>query len=291
VKLPLIIPTFPSVPAFADALGQRDFKPHLVGVVYDLTWPKSASKTKITLATRIASHLSSRERCDAELCQAHEHQTKRNPALAAVRGQMALLPRYDVPTYYVSRELLAASLRTELPDDMVFAAISFPFDGSTDPFPQWLSNRAASHTSTEMLHFVVLNPHRYGRTRVRKLDSYRRIVFELQFELGAVLQDCFDLASPRKDVCNPGCLHLRGRFIGEPDNKLFGFSEQRLNQESIQFDGQSSAVKQRRRNHPGDFPFSVVAALNANYAAKVKLHDFIFFAARDEQGDEFAEKR
>jgi len=180
VKLPLIIPTFPSVPVFADALGQRDFKPHLVGVDYDLTWPKSASKTKITLATRIASHLSSRERCDAELCQAHEHQTKRNPALAAVRGQMALLPRYDVPTYYVSRELLAASLRTELPDDMVFAAISFPFDGSTDPFPQWLSNRAASHTSTEMLHFVVLNPHRYGRTRVRKLDSYRRIVFELQ---------------------------------------------------------------------------------------------------------------
>jgi hypothetical protein len=56
VKLPLIIPTFPSVPAFADALGQRDFKPHLVEVVYDLTWPKSASKTKITLVTRIASH-------------------------------------------------------------------------------------------------------------------------------------------------------------------------------------------------------------------------------------------
>jgi hypothetical protein len=53
----------------------------------------------------------------------------------------------------------------------------------------------------------------------------------------------------------------------------------------------ASAVKQRRRNHPGDFPFSVVAALDANYAAKLKLHDFIFFAARDEQGDEFAEKR
>jgi hypothetical protein len=46
-------------------------------------------------------------------------------------------------------------------------------------------------------------------------------------------------------------------------------------------------VKQRRRNHPGDFPFSVVAALDANYAAKLKLHDFIFFAARDKQGDEF----
>jgi hypothetical protein len=53
----------------------------------------------------------------------HERQTRPNPALAAVHGQVALLLRYNVPTYYVSRELLAAALRTELPDDMVFAAI------------------------------------------------------------------------------------------------------------------------------------------------------------------------
>jgi hypothetical protein len=49
-----------------------------------------------------------------------------------------------------------------------------------------------------------------------------------------------------------------------------------------------SAVKQRRRNHPRDFPFFVVAALETNYAAKSKLHDFIFVAACDEQADEFA---
>jgi hypothetical protein len=53
----------------------------------------------------------------------------------------------------------------------------------------------------------------------------------------------------------------------------------------------ASAVKQRRPNHPGDFPFSVVAALDTNHAAKAKPHDFIFFPARDEHGDEFAEKR
>jgi hypothetical protein len=53
----------------------------------------------------------------------------------------------------------------------------------------------------------------------------------------------------------------------------------------------TSALKQRRRNHPGDFPFFAVAALDTNYAAKSKLHDFIFFTACDEQGDEFAEKR
>src|ERR1700730_5799244 len=31
----------------------------------------------------------------------HEHQTRPNPALAAVHGQAALLLRFDVPTYYV----------------------------------------------------------------------------------------------------------------------------------------------------------------------------------------------
>lgn len=45
--------------------------------------------------------------------------------LVAVHGQAALLLRYDVPTYYVSQELLAAALRTELPDDMVLEAIPF----------------------------------------------------------------------------------------------------------------------------------------------------------------------
>ena len=57
----------------------------------------------------------------------HEHQTRSNTALAAVHGQAALLLRYDVPTYYVLRELLAAAIRTEVPDDMFFEAIPFPF--------------------------------------------------------------------------------------------------------------------------------------------------------------------
>ena len=43
----------------------------------------------------------------------YEHQTGPNPALAAVHDQAALLLCYDVPTYYVSRELLAAALRTD----------------------------------------------------------------------------------------------------------------------------------------------------------------------------------
>jgi hypothetical protein len=53
----------------------------------------------------------------------------------------------------------------------------------------------------------------------------------------------------------------------------------------------ASAVKQRRGNHPGDFAFSAVAAFDTYYAADLVFHDFFLFAARDEQGDEFAEKR
>jgi len=127
----------------------------------------------------------------------HEHQTRPNPALAAVQGQAVLLLPYDVPTYYVSRELLAASLRTELPDDLVFAAIPFPFDGSTDPFPQWLSNHAASHTSTEILHFVVLIPHRYGGTRIASSTLIVEPSSNCRVKLGAILLNCFDLTSRR----------------------------------------------------------------------------------------------
>ena len=44
--------------------------------------------------------------------------------------------RYDVPIYYVSEELLAAALRTELPDDIVVEAIPFPFDALVFMLPK-----------------------------------------------------------------------------------------------------------------------------------------------------------
>jgi hypothetical protein len=65
-----------------------------------------------------------------------ERQTRPNPALASVVGQAGLLLKYEVPTYYVSRELLAAALRTELPDDMVFDAIPFPFPSMVFMIPR-----------------------------------------------------------------------------------------------------------------------------------------------------------
>jgi hypothetical protein len=66
----------------------------------------------------------------------YEHQTWAKPVLAAVQGQAALLLHYDVPNYYLSRELLAAALRTELPDNMVFAPIPFPYDALAFRLPK-----------------------------------------------------------------------------------------------------------------------------------------------------------
>jgi hypothetical protein len=83
----------------------------------------------------------------------YEHQTKPNPALAAVHGQAALLLRYDVPTYYVSRELLAGALRTELPDDVVFEAIPFPFDAVVFMLPKG----AVCHPTEGDCPFLVLS--------------------------------------------------------------------------------------------------------------------------------------
>jgi hypothetical protein len=60
----------------------------------------------------------------------HEHQTKPNPALAAVQGQAAQLLRYEVPTYYVSREVLAAAVRTSFP--MTWSLMLFP-----SPLTHW----------------------------------------------------------------------------------------------------------------------------------------------------------
>jgi hypothetical protein len=66
----------------------------------------------------------------------HEQRTRPNPALAVVHCQAALLLRYDVPTNYISRELLAPCFGPELADDIVFEAIPFPFDALVFMLPK-----------------------------------------------------------------------------------------------------------------------------------------------------------
>ena len=99
----------------------------------------------------------------------HEHQTKPNPALAAVHGQTALLLRFDVPIYYVSRELLAAALRIELPDDMVFEPIPFPFDALIFMLPKG----TVGHPTDGDCPFLVLSRTTKGQALslpIRELD-------------------------------------------------------------------------------------------------------------------------
>ena len=69
------------------------------------------------------------------------------------KGQAALLLPHDAPTYYVSRELLAAALRTELPDDMVFQAIPSPFDALVFMLPK----RTVRHPTEGDCPFLVLS--------------------------------------------------------------------------------------------------------------------------------------
>jgi hypothetical protein len=110
----------------------------------------------------------------------HEHPTKPNPALAAVHGQAALLLRYDVPIYYVSRELLAAAARTELPDDMVFDAIPFPFDALAFMQPKG----TVRHPTEGDCPFLVLSRTKKGQALslpIRELD------FSVTVEQDAVL--------------------------------------------------------------------------------------------------------
>jgi hypothetical protein len=64
---------------------------------------------------------------EAALCNqlATQGGARTDRTCTAVEGQMGQLLEYDVPTFYLSRELLAAS-RTELPLDMFLDAIPFP---------------------------------------------------------------------------------------------------------------------------------------------------------------------
>jgi hypothetical protein len=89
-----------------------------------------------------------------------EHRTRPNPALAAVHGQAALLLPHEVPTYYVSRELLAAALRTELPDDMTFEAVPFPFDALVFMLPKG----SVRHPTEGDCPFLVLSQTSKGQT-------------------------------------------------------------------------------------------------------------------------------
>jgi hypothetical protein len=77
-----------------------------------------------------------------------------------VHGQAALLLRYDVTTYYVSRELLAAALRTELLDDMIFEAIPFPLDALVFMLPKG----TVRHPTEGDCSFLVLSRNGKGQT-------------------------------------------------------------------------------------------------------------------------------
>ena len=92
--------------------------------------------------------------------------------------------------------------------------------------------------SPEVLDSIILVANRHGRAWVDKVQAHGRPLLKLESELNAVLLDCFDLASGRKDIRNPGYLYLHGRFIIESDNQLPRFSSCPLNGSASYHPGQ-----------------------------------------------------
>jgi hypothetical protein len=52
---------------------------------------------------------------------------KLDPTFGTVEAQMGHLLEYEIPTFYVSKELLAAAARTDLPAELLLDAVPFPF--------------------------------------------------------------------------------------------------------------------------------------------------------------------
>src|SRR5262245_55383992 len=52
---------------------------------------------------------------------------KLDPTFGTVEAQMGHLLEYEVPTFYVSKELLAAAAQTDLPAELLLDAVPFPF--------------------------------------------------------------------------------------------------------------------------------------------------------------------
>ena len=61
---------------------------------------------------------------------------KSDPGFSAAEGQGAHLLKFEVPTYYVSEELIAAAARTDLPTDIFLDALPFPFPALVFMFPK-----------------------------------------------------------------------------------------------------------------------------------------------------------
>jgi hypothetical protein len=125
-------------------------------------WPQKVWAISATNAAMMNAYLT------------REKRTRPNPALVAVQGQAGLLLKYDAPTYFVSRELLAAALRTELPDDMVFDAIPFPFPAMVFMLPRGVLR----HPSEGDCPFLVIS-------RVNKGESAPIPIKELEIKAAA----------------------------------------------------------------------------------------------------------
>ena len=124
-------------------------------------WPQKV----LALAT-IQAALSNQVMQDAGL--------KPDATFVMVECQTGHLLQFDVPTFYVSKELLAASARTDLLDNTFLDAVTFPFPASVFMFPKG----TIRHPSEGECPYIVVSRVAKGQvfstsTQGRDLYNYR----------------------------------------------------------------------------------------------------------------------
>ena len=82
---------------------------------------------------------------------------------AAVEGQTGQLLEFDVPTFYISKELLGAATRTDLPAEILLDAVPFPFPACVFMFPKG----SIRHPSEGECPYIVVS--RVGKNQVFRL--------------------------------------------------------------------------------------------------------------------------
>jgi hypothetical protein len=84
--------------------------------------------------------------------------TDTKPSQRAIQSRMSVLLKFDVPTFYVSKDFLLAALRTELPQDMLLEGIPFPFAGTVFMFPKGL----VCHQEEGDCPYIAFSKHKKG---------------------------------------------------------------------------------------------------------------------------------
>jgi hypothetical protein len=103
---------------------------------------------------------------------AYEMGESHDKACGIVQAQCSHLLEFDVPTFYVSKELLAAAARTDLPTDLLLEALPFPFPTLVFMFPKG----TICHRNEGECHYIVVSRVEQGQVFGLPLDEFKKAI-------------------------------------------------------------------------------------------------------------------